>query len=115
MPTSSFQDMNAGATLIAIIAGIWGSVLNFIKRDTKHHNTLRKISIFIMDMFVNIGITMLVYIGAIGYGLNELIAVAIAGFMGHQGTRSFHLIELMVAEKVGAKETFKTLENEIRK
>jgi len=109
MPHNSFQDMDLTASTIAFIAGIWGAVLNFIKRDTTRHSVVRKILTFIMDMLINVGITMLIYIGCVGYGFNELLSVAVAGFLGHQGTRSFYIMELIIAEKVGAKSTFEEI------
>jgi len=111
MPHNNFSDMNLAATMIAFVAGVWGALVSFIKRDLDDFTLAKKIPLFFMDMFVNVGLTMLAYSGLIGYGINELLAVAISGFMGHQGTRSFYLIELLIAEKIGAKETF----NEVRK
>ena len=109
MPHNNFNDMDFTASTIAFITGIWGAILNFIKRDTKTHSITRKILIFIIDMIINVGITMLTYIGCVGYGFNDLISVAIAGFLGHQGTRSFYIMELIITEKVGAKNTFEEI------
>ena len=109
MPVTNFTDLDKVATSIALLAGIWGALLNFFRRDTKGHTLARKTFTFFADMFVNVGITMLVYLGLIGYGANELLAVGISGFFGHQGTRSFYLMELIIAEKVGAKNTFNEL------
>jgi len=103
---NSFNDINATSTLIAIAFGVWGSILSFFKRDTKGFKLRKKIFMFFMDMFVNIGITILVYLGLIGYGLNEILSVAISGFIGHQGTRVFYLVELIILEKLGADKTF---------
>ena len=111
MPHNSFNDMDIVATLIATLAGLWGAVISFSRRDVKDFKIIKKVSLFFMDMFVNIGLTLLVYLGLIGYGINELLAVAVSGFVGHQGTRSFYLIELIITEKLGAKATF----NEVKK
>ena len=113
MPVNNFSDINATASIIAFMAGVWGAVLNFIKRDTKNHTGLKIISFFIMDITVNVGITMLVYIGAVGYGLNDLLSVAIAGALGHQGTRGMHIMELIIIEKLGAKETYEAVKEHI--
>ena len=106
------SDVNTLATIIALMAGTWGAILNYSQRDTKEHSILKKISMFFMDMIINVGITMLVYLGLIGYGIGDLVAVAISGFVGHQGTRSFYLIELIIAEKLGAKKTYEILQAE---
>ncbi len=115
MPYNSFNDIDMMSTFIAFLAGIWGAVLNFLKRDMKTYSVLKKISIFLMDMLVNIGLTMLAYLGLIGYGVNDLVAVAISGAIGHQGTRSYYLIELIITEKLGAKATFQEIKNDHEK
>jgi len=111
MPHSNFNDMNIVATIVAGLAGIWGAVISFMRRDIKNFSLFRKVSLFFMDLFVNVGLTLLVYLGLIGYGINDLLAVAISGFIGHQGTRSFYLIELIITEKLGAKATFEEIKS----
>ena len=106
MPHNNFGDVNFVSTAFAFLAGVWGAVVSFIRRDTNNFSILKKLTFFFMDMFVNIGLTLLVYLGLIGYGVNDLLSVAISGFVGHQGTRSFYLIELIITEKLGAKATF---------
>ncbi|WP_345993774.1 hypothetical protein [Sulfurimonas sp. HSL-1716] len=115
MPHNNFNDINYFSTLIAFLAGSWGAALNFFRRDHKDRSFFKKLGFFIMDMFINVGLTMLAYIGLIGYGLNDLLAVAIAGFVGHQGTRTFYLMELIITEKLGAKQTFDEIKEEIHR
>lgn len=109
---NSFNDVDVTASIIAFLAGVWGAVLNFIKRDNADHSIKKKIFTFAFDFVVNIGITMLIYVGCVGYGLNDLLSVAIAGFLGHHGVRSFYIMDLIIAEKIGAKETFKQISDE---
>lgn len=109
MPLNSFNEVGIIPAVIAGLSGIWGAILNFVKRDISCHSMPKKIAFFLFDMLVNMGITLLIFIGAMGYGLNELTAVAIAGFLGHQGVRSFYVMELIILEKLGAKETLKKL------
>ena len=111
MPAKNFHDLDDLSTFIAIVIGLWGSILSFIKRDRKDLTIFRKIAMFLLDMITNVGITLLTYFGLIGYGVDELLAVAISGFIGHQGTRGFYLIELAIADKIGSKEML----NEIKK
>ncbi len=112
MPHNNFSDMDLLSTLIATLAGVWGAIISFSRRDIKEFKMLKKITLFFMDMFVNIGLTLLVYLGMVGYGINDLLAVAVSGFMGHQGTRSFYLVELIITEKLGAKKTYDTIKAE---
>ena len=112
MPHNNFNDMDFVSTIIAALAGIWGAIISFSRRDVSNFSILKKVSLFFMDMFVNVGLTLLVYLGLIGYGINDLLAVAVSGFIGHQGTRSFYLIELIITEKLGAKATFEEIKKE---
>ncbi len=109
---NNFNDISATSTIIAFLAGAWGALLNFIKRDTKTMSITKKISFFLMDMAVSMGFTLLSYLGLVGYGLNDLVAVALSGFIGHLGTRSTYLIELLIAEKLGAKATFEEIKKQ---
>jgi len=112
MPHNSFNDISPIATIIAVISALWGAILNFAKRDTSEKTAFRKILIFISDLMISNGFTMLTYLGFVGYGVNDLLSVSIAGFMGYLGIRSSHLIELVIAEKVGAKKTFDYIKEE---
>ena len=103
MPHNNFSDTDFLATVFAVLAGVWGAILSFLKRDTNGLRFLKKLSYFLMDMFVNTGLTLLTYIGLIGYGINDLMAVAAAGYIAHLGTRSFYLIEILIADKLGSK------------
>ena len=115
MPQKHLKDMDDIVTSLALLSGVWGAIISFAKRDIENVTILRKAFIFLTDMFVNIGITMLVYLGMIGYGIDDLLAVAAAGFVGHQGTRSFYLIELIITEKLGAKKTYEMLKEKEEK
>ena len=115
MPHNNFNDIDLFSTLIAALAGIWGAVISFYRRDVRKFKIGRKIAMFFMDMIVNVGLTLLVFLGLVGYGINDLLAVAVGGFVGHQGTRSFYLIELIITEKLGAKSTHNDIKEEHNK
>ena len=106
MPTGNFNDLNTTSTIIAFAAGAWGAMLNFLRRDTQDFSIIKIVSYLIMDMAVSMGFTLLSFMGLVGYGLNDLTAVAVSGYLGYLGTRSSYLVELMIAEKLGAKATF---------
>jgi len=103
MPEKHFNDLDTISLFIAFAAGLWGSILSFIKRNKDSYTKTRMIIAFLFDMFTNIGFTLLTYIGLIGYGTNDLLAVAVASFVGHQGTRAIYLAELAIADKIGSK------------
>jgi len=112
MPHNNFNDISVTATMVAVISALWGAILNFAKRDVSKKSAFRKVLIFISDFMISSGFTMLTYLGLVGYGINDLMAVSLAGFVGHLGIRSSHLIELVIAEKVGAKKTFDYIKEE---
>ena len=106
-----FSDINSISLVASIVAGLWGAMVSFIHRDKNGYSLTRKIYSFLTDVVIDVGVTLLVYLGLIGYGVNDLLSVAISGFMGHQGTRTFYLIELIIAEKLGAKKTYDMLKD----
>ena len=74
----------------------------FEERRIKKDITLRKkITLFILDLTTSGGFALLTFYGCLGYGITEPLAVAIAGIIGHQGTRAMYLLELIIAEKFG--------------
>jgi len=112
MPHDNFNDISFTATMVAVASALWGTIINFSKRDVSSKTALRKILIFVSDFMISSGFTMLTYLGLCGYGVNDLLAVSLAGFVGHLGIRSSHLVELVIAEKVGAKDTFNYIKEE---
>jgi len=103
MPEKHFNDLDNVSLIVAFLAGLWGSILSFIKRNKESYSLLRMVLTFFMDMLTNMGFTLLTYIGLVGYGINDLLSVAIASFIGHQGTRAVYLAELVIADKIGSK------------
>jgi len=97
------KDIPLFSTILVFIIGIWGAILNFSKREElKRDIALRKkITLFILDLTTSGGFALLTFYGCLGYGITEPLAVAIAGIVGHQGTRAMYLLELIIAEKFG--------------
>jgi len=114
MPYKNLNDIPLFTQIIVFLSGLWGAIMNFLHRlEVMNENISlrRKIFFFVLDLLSSSGISVIVFLGAVGYGLNETIAVALSGIMAHQGTRAFFLIELFIAEKLKSKE----LEKEIKK
>ncbi len=106
------QDLNNISICIAVFLGLWGAVLNFIRRDLKKYSAFKKIRLLILDMFMFLTLTLLVFIGLNGYGFNDLVSLSIAGLVGHHGARSIYLLELVIAERLGAPKTFGVVKEE---
>ena len=102
----NFNDIPIISIIIVTIVGIWGGLMNYNKRlaiaEIKQQElTLsKKVIHFFVDITSSAGIALIIYLGLTGYGLNELIATAVAGIFAHQGTRAIYLIELAIAEKL---------------
>lgn len=115
MPQNDFNNLNLIAVVVAFGFGMWASILNFSKRNLRYLNVKRMALLFVFDMLVSIGFTMLTYLGLVGAGVNELLSVAIAGFTAHQGTRAVWLIEMLISEKLGARDTFNIVSSSNKK
>jgi hypothetical protein len=107
------QDVPKATYFIVFVLGMWGSLLSFIKRnsDGVKRSIKQKMFMFVTDLISTMGLSVITFCGAIGLGLNELLAVGISGFVAHQGTRAIYLIELIIADKLGSN----SLKEEIKK
>ena len=103
MPHKDIKDLNDITNIIVLIAGIWGAMMNYFKRDKSRYNIFRRLGLFMFDMISSAGIAIMVYVLVMGYYDNELIAVGMAGFFAHLGTRSFYILEQIVSQKLGVK------------
>ncbi len=114
MPHKNLNDLNFLALIIVSLFGLIGGILNYIRRLKTHpeYTTTKKIVMFFVDAFTVSSLTLIVFIGLQGYGLNELMSVAIAGFIGHQGTRAIYLLEIIALEKLGSKEALNIVKEE---
>jgi len=114
------QDLDWVSILIAIFLGTCAAALNFLRRDLKRLSAFKKIQFLVLDMFMFLTLTLLVWIGLAGYGLNDLLSLSIAGLvghygayiLGHYGARGLYIVELIIAERLGAKKTFDTIKKE---
>ena len=112
MPYRNFNDIPLITHIIVFLTGLWGAILNFMKREELHRDmpVYKKVGFFIIDLISSGGIATITFLGCVGYGLNELIAVALSGIMAHQGTRAIYIFELVLAEKLNSKALKEELE-----
>lgn len=109
MPFNNHNDIPNITFLVVLLLGFAGSVVNFAKRQKRGMTILNKFSLFLIDSITSGSLAVIGFYGALGMGSNELIAIAYAGAIAHQGTRALYILELIVAEKFGAKATFEEI------
>jgi len=103
LPKEHLQDIDHVADLSILIVGVWGAIMNFFKRDIKDYSWKRKIFLFLFDIISSAGIAIIVFLIIQGYYHNELLAVGLAGFFAHQGTRAFYYMEHIVSQVIKQK------------
>ena len=109
------------SVLIIVILSFLGAMFNtkrFCKTNTKCKE-YKKTKLFLTALshivfdFVSIGtISLIVYIGLVGYGFNELLSVAIAGFLAKEGNTALYQIKLVIADKLGSSALIDELKKE---
>lgn len=109
MSYKNFSDIPFITQIIVGVIGILGAWSNYLRRDLKNLSLLQKIHLFLMDTMTSSVIAMIVFFSCVGYGLNEILSVGIAGAVAHQGTRALYILELLVLEKLEADKTFEEL------
>jgi hypothetical protein len=105
------QSISAATYIIVFSIGIVGAILNFSRREWADQTLWRKSVFFFVDVLSSGLLAVLSFYATIGMGLNEMLAIAISGIFAHQGTRAIYLIELLIAEKLGANKTFDEIKN----
>jgi L-serine deaminase len=117
MPLKNLNDLNVFTTIVVGLFGVWGAFLNYIRRHETQKDLTKnqKISYFFTDFASSTGLAMLTYIALQGWGVNELLSVACAGFVSHQGTRAIYVAQIVIAEKLGLNRTIDAIKEEHEK
>jgi len=104
-----FSDIPTVTYTVVFVVGMIGAVINFFRRELVGCSFMRKIFLFLFDALVSGLFAIIGFYATIGMGFNELLAIAASGIFAHQGTRAIYIIELVIAEKLGAKMTFEEI------
>ena len=122
MINKDWNDVNYISVFIISILAFLGAALdtkryckthtNICEESTKIQNFI-KLTLHILFDFISIGaISLIVYIGMIGYGINELLSVAVAGFLATEGNKALYELKLLIADKLNSQALKDELEKE---
>jgi len=103
MPHKNLNDLDFFTNFVVLLAGIWGAFMNYFSRKLEKYTLIKRILLFLFDMISSAGIAIMVYLLVMGYYDNELLAVGLAGFFAHLGTRTFYILEQIITQKLGVK------------
>ena len=103
MPEKHIKDIDSVVSYAVILSGLWGAFMNYFKRKTSGYTKLKKLSLFAFDLISSAGIAIMTYLIIRGYGANELLAVGLSGWFGHQGTRAFYTMETIITSIIEQK------------
>lgn len=112
MINKNWNDINyLSISVIALLAFV-GSILHtrkycrLNKEKCDNYSMLSKtfhVTFHILLDSITVGaLSTIVYIGLIGYGFNELLSVAIAGFLATEGNNAIYEAKLIVADKLNS-------------
>jgi len=103
MPYKHLNDTPEFNTLFVLFLGIWGAIMNYIKRKNDNYNIFKKMGLFILDVITSGGIAIITYLVVYGYTGNEYLSVGISGVFAHLGTRAFYIFEQVISQKLNIK------------
>ena len=103
MPHKHLNNMPEINSIFVLLLGIWGAIMNYVKRKSKNYNIIKKIGFFILDILTSGGIAIITYLVIYGYTGNEYISVGVSGVFAHMGTRAFYIFEQVITQKLGVK------------
>jgi len=122
MPHKDWGNVNHISVIIVSFLSFLGAVFNvkryclINKEKCDKYSKSRLIFLIISHIVfdaVSVGtISLIVYIGMVGYGFNEFLSVAVAGFLGAEGNSAIYQFKLLVAEKLGANTLLQELQKE---
>ena len=122
MPHKDLHNLNYLSVTFITILSFLGAILNtkrklkINKEKFKNYDKLKLLTFIISNVLfdaLSVGsISIITYIGLIGYGMNEYIAVAIAGFLAKEGTTAIYQLKLVIAEKLHSEALMEELKQE---
>lgn len=117
-----WNNVNYISVIIITIVSFFGAIFNtkrYCKINRDKCDEIKKIkkyyliSSHIVFDFISIGIiSLIVYIGLIGYGVNELLSVAIASFLAKEGNIALYQFKIFLADKLGSDALIEELKKE---
>ncbi len=122
MPHKDWNSINYFSVILVTVLSFIGAVFNtkrycVINKEKCEKHSKKKlffvvVSHIIFDAISVGSISLIVYIGLVGYGLNELLAVAISGFLAKEGNVALYQFKIFVADKFGSDELLNELKKE---
>lgn len=107
----NWGNLNHFSVFVIVVLSFIGAMFNTkrycktnpdIHKKTKAKTLMIIIGHLLFD-FVSIGsISLIVYLGLIGYGINDLLAVAISGFLAKEGNTALYQLKIVIADKIGS-------------
>ena len=101
MPFKHLNEVPQFNSLFVLLLGLWGAVMNYLKRKHDKYTTIKKVGFFILDVLTSGGISIVTYLVLYGYTGNEFLSVGVSGVFAHLGTRAFYIFEQIVVQKLG--------------
>ena len=122
MINKDWHSINYFSVILVTVLSFIGAGFNtkrycVINKDKCGKHSKKKLFFVIVSHIVfdaiSVGsISLIVYIGLVGYGLNELLSVAIAGFLAKEGNVALYQFKIFVADKFGSDELLNELKKE---
>jgi len=101
VPYKSLNDVPEFNSLFVVLLGVWGAIMNYLKRKNDKYTLVKKVGFFVLDVLTSGGISIVTYLVVYGYTGNEFLSVGISGVFAHLGTRAFYIFEQIIVQKVG--------------
>ena len=109
MVSKDWNHINYISVGIVALLAFLGAILNtkrYCKTNKEKCDNYKKTKLFftvvshvVFDALSVGTISLIVYIGLVGYGLNEFLSVAIAGFLAKEGNTAIYQFKLFLADK----------------
>jgi len=89
---------------IVSAVALWAALSAYLRREFRPQTLRAKAYFLTHDLVVSGGTTYLVYMASVSYGMNDGVALFLAGFAGTRASRFSYMLEAIVWKRLGIEE-----------
>ena len=98
---SNLDEIPRNTGIFVVLLGVFGAFINYHRRTDL--DFIDRLGLFLTDLISSVTISIATFAIIMSTQQNELLAIGVAGYVAHQGTRIFYIIERVIAKKFGIK------------
>ena len=99
VPYRHLNDLEPKEMFAAIVVFVISGLINFLRRDLRGKPLYKRLYFFVQDTVASGSLAVFAGSIVLAHTDNFIFALGAGGIVGHIGTRSIYILELIIAEK----------------